>query len=82
MQQTWRRQVTFWKYLWRDSQVVVPPDMLNREFPDLDSAIERLKRRRLSQREERSGALMVALYKSAGTKQASPKSNLFWIPTT
>ncbi len=33
------RQVTFWKYFWKDAQVLVPPELLHRALPDLRNAV-------------------------------------------
>src|SRR5262245_4779030 len=34
------RQVTFWKYFWKDAQVVVSPELLRLELPDLRAAMD------------------------------------------
>ena len=39
------RQVTFWKYFWKDAQVVVPPEVLQRPLPDLRAAVRTAEQR-------------------------------------
>ena len=53
------RQVTFWKYFWKDAQVVVSPELLRLELPDLRAAMDSA--------EQKAGAAFRASQRSAST---------------
>jgi uncharacterized tellurite resistance protein B-like protein len=43
------RRVTFWKFFWKDSQMVVPLEFLDAELPSLESAVNRAEQKALNQ---------------------------------